>query len=165
VVFQWEDAVVLHQGRDGKLPSAWHSAVYSPTWDNLFSLVERMAADPCWHVVQAEGKPRIRTKLRLRSVREVFFLRGYPESGRKRIKSCPYSVLRDVGGADWEYRSILRRSMSAGEFFTGDGTSKRTFAGRGASPPGFPEFVGPNRELTSLPKIAVVSLGALRVSE
>jgi hypothetical protein len=165
VVFRWDPKVVLHPGRDGRLPEAWQSAVYSTTWDNLFALVERMAVDPRWHVVQDKSKPRIRTKLQLSSTREVLFLRGYPDSGQKRIKCSSYSSLRDVGGADWEYRSILKRSMSAGKYFTGDGTSKRTFVGQGKRPPGFPEFVGPNRELTTLPEIAVIGLGVLRVSE
>ena len=47
----------------------------------------------------------------------------------------------------------------------GDGTSLRTFTGPGRPPRGFPESLGPNRELTKLPHLAVIGLGALRVSE
>src|SRR5262249_42504934 len=165
VVFRWDPKVVLHPGRDGRLPEAWPSAVYSTTWDNMFALVETMAVDPRWHVVQDNCKPRIRTKLQLSSAREALFIRGYPDAGRKRIKCSSYASLRDVGGADWEYRSILNRSLSAGKEFVGDGTSKRTFVGNGKRLPVFREFVGPNRELTSLPEIVVIGLGVLRVCE
>jgi hypothetical protein len=165
VVFRWEDKVVLHPGRDGRLPAARSSAVYLTTWDNLFGLVERMATDPQWHAVQEEGRPLLRTKLRLGSAREALFLQSFPATGRQRIKSCSYAALRRVGGADWAYRSILERSLSANACFTGDGTSKRTFTGPGKRPPGFPEFLGPNRELTRLPEVAVIGLGTLHVSE
>jgi hypothetical protein len=164
VVFRWEDKVVLHPGRDGKLPEAWPSAVYPTTWDNVFALVQKLAGDPRWHVIQDQSQPLVRTRLRVGSPREVLFLRSYPDAGYKRIKSCPYATLRRVGGADWEYRSILDRSLSLNECFTGDGTSMRTFTGPGKRPPGFPEFLGPNRELTALPEVAVIGLGALRVS-
>ena len=72
---------------------------------------------------------------------------------------------RDSGGADWDYRSILERTLAAAEHFTGDGTSKPTLVGAGKTPRGYPEFLGPNRQLTALPELAVIDLGALRIAE
>ncbi len=165
ILFQWEKDVILHLGRDGKLPEVWQRAVYPTTWDNLFSLVEKMAGDKDWHDIKEEGKPPVPSRLQLRSPAERHFLLGFPDAGKQRLKSSSYYALRDIKGADWEYRQILERSMSAAEHFSGDGTSKPTLMGQGEPPAGFPEFLGPNRELSALPEIAVIGLGKLRVAE
>jgi len=165
LVFRWEAKMALQEGRDGKLPETWHSAVYPTTWDNVFALVGKMAADKDWHVVQADREEPVLTKLTLRSPQESLFLQGYPDAGKKRINASSYYALREVGGADWAYRSILERSLGLAEHFTGDGTSKPTLTGQRKLPRGYPEFIGPNRSLTALPELAVIDLGALRVSD
>jgi hypothetical protein len=165
VVFRWGDVVATHPGRDGKLPDAWADAVYPATWENLTALVERMAADPKWHALDDAGGPPTPMRLRLRSERERQFVLGFPESGLRRVRSTPYTALRDVGGADWEYRQVLERAMSASEHYTGDGTSRPTINGGGRRPAGFPEFLGPNRPLAELPEVAVIGLGAIKVGE
>jgi hypothetical protein len=165
LVFRWEDKVVTHEGRDGTLPKAWQSAVYPSTWDNLFALAGKMATDKEWYVIQEEGKPRSSNRLELRSARELLFVQGYPDSGRKRIMSSSYIALRDTGGADWDFREILERTMAAAEHFTGDGTSKPTLVGSNKPARGYPEFLGPNRQLAALPELAVIDLGALRIAE
>jgi hypothetical protein len=55
--------------------------------------------------------------------------------------------------------------MAAAEHFTGDGTSKPTLIGLGKPARGYPEFLGPNRQLAALPELAVIDLGALRIAE
>jgi hypothetical protein len=165
VVFRWEKDVLLHPGRDGRLPEAWHRATYSTTWDNLFALVEKMASDRDRHYIKEKGKPRCFSKLEFRSAKEVAFVLGYPDAGKKRIKGSSYYALREVKGADWEYRKFLKRAMGAAEHFSGDGRSKPTILYKGKLPKGFPEFIGPNREVTALPEVAVIGLGALRIGE
>jgi hypothetical protein len=165
VVFRWEEKITIHPGRDGNLPETWQTCVCPATWDNIFSLVDNMANDKDWNYVREETKPPVLTKLQLRSPKEGQFLLGFPDAGKHRIKSSTYYSLRDAKGADWEYRQFLDRSMGVAEHFTGDGTSKPTITGSGKPPVGFPEFVGPNREVTALPEVAVVGLGALRVTD
>jgi hypothetical protein len=165
VLFRWEKEIVLHSDRGGKLPDAWHSAVYPATWDNLFALVEKMASDKNWNYVKEADKPSVLNKLQLQSLKEGQFLLSFPDAGKKRIKSSNYSVLRSIKGSDWEYRQFLDRSMGASEHFSGDGKSKPTMNGQSKPPTGFPEFLGPNRELMNLPEIAVIGLGKLQVME
>ncbi len=164
-IFRWEDKVIAHPGRDGALPDAWSCAVYPATWDNVFSLVDRMAGDPQWNYVGEENQPAVLTKLQLRSPKEGQFLLGFPDAGKQRIKSSSYYALRKTKGADWEYRQLLERSMNLGEHFSGDGTSQATMIGRAKPPAGFPEFLGPNRGVAALAEVAIISLGALSVGE
>ena len=164
VIFRWENPIATHPGRDGHLPDEWQSHVYPATWDNLFALVERMVGDDHWHFVPEKNSLPTLMKLRLRSSRERQFVLGFPDAGKQRIKSSSYYALRDIKGADWEYRQFLERSMSLAEHFSGDGTSKATFSDPSRPVAGFPEFVGPNRELATLPQVAVVGLGALRIT-
>jgi hypothetical protein len=165
VLFRWEERVVLHPGRDGGLPEAWSSAVYPATWDNLFAIVEKMTADRDWHCVGAMDKSAVTTKLQLASTKETQFLLGYPDAGKARIKSSTYQGLREIKGADWEYRQLLERLMGAAEHYTGDGTSKPTILGQAKPSAGFPEFLGPNRQLKDLHDIVVIGLGALQLTE
>lgn len=145
--------------------------MYPTTWKNLFSLVEKMAGDKEWSHVKEEQQPAISTKLQpiftklqLRSEKERSFVLGFPEAGKERIAGCSYYALRESKGADWEYRQFLESSLSVAEHFSGDGTTKPAIVGRGKPPPGFPEFLGPNREVAALPEVAVIGLGALQVN-
>lgn len=165
VVFRWDDKIVLHPGRDGELAKDWSRAVYPATWDNVFALVDRMAGDPEWHYVREPNAPAVFAKLQLRSQKEGKFVLGFPDEGKRRIKTATYSALRDTRGSDWEYRQFLERSMSLSEHFTGDGTSQPTMVDRARPAAGFPEFVGPNREIAALPEVAIIGLGALSVGE
>jgi hypothetical protein len=165
VLFRWEEKVVPSKWRDGTLPRDWPHAVYPTTWDNLFALVEKLAGHKEWHYVRKDGQPRIRDRLELASDKEALFVQGYPDAGKRRIKHSTYCALRQTKGADWAYRSLLERSMSVAEHFSGDGKTKPTIAEGGKLPKGMPEFLGPNRRLTELREVAVIGLGALRVGE
>jgi hypothetical protein len=165
LVFRWEEQVVTHTGRDGDLPEAWQTAVYPTTWNNVFALVDKMVGDRDWHYIPEGDKKRIVTKLQLRSPKEEHFLLGFPDEGKKRIRSASYSGLQNTKGADWEYRQFLERSLALTEHFSGDGSCKPTILGKDKPPVGFPEYLGPNRSLTALPEVAVIGLGALSVSE
>jgi hypothetical protein len=165
VLFRWDKNVVVHSAQDGALPDSWQTAVYPATWDNIFSLVDKMAGDREWSYVREVNEPAVFTKLQLRSEKERHFLVGFPDAGKLRIKSASYYALRDSKGADWEYRQFLEHSMSLAEHFSGDGATKPTIVGQAKPPAGFPEFIGPNRLVVELPEVAVIGLGALRVVE
>ena len=161
VIFRWGKKVVVHSGQNGALPEAWQTTVYPTTWDNIFSLVDKMAGDKEWSYVREDKQTAAFTKLQFRSEKERHFLVGFPDAGKLRIKSSSYYALRDTKGADWDYREFLERSMSLSEHFSGDGATKPTMVGQAKSPAGFPEFIGPNRLIVDLPEVAVIGLGAL----
>lgn len=165
IVFRWNEKVALHDGRDGSLPKAWQSAVYPATWDNVFSLVDKMCGDDDWNYVPDGKQPPVFTKLKLNSPQEKQFLLGFPNEGKQRIKTMSYYALRDAKGANWEYRQFLERSMSLAEHYSGDGTSTPTALKKDQAklPVGFPEFLGPNRKMTTLTEVAVIGLGSLRL--
>jgi hypothetical protein len=166
ILFRYDREVRLHEGRDGKLPEDWEAAVYPTTWDNTFSLLERLAGDrkKCL-VVNAKSPAFTPSLLRLGTEREAAFVSNFPREGKQRIKDRPYAALRLADGADWAYRSILERALGATEPFRGDGTTQRTFVAPARESKGFPEFLGPNRELMKLSEVAVIRLGCLKVSE
>jgi len=166
VVFAYPEKVKVSDVRDGALPEDWNQRVFATTWDNVFSLADRMASDKAkWVAMRPEGDGFLPTKLQLRSDRELSFLLGYPEEGKRRVKATEYAVLGEVGGADWTYRKLIERLLGASEHFRGDGRTKLTLAGKHKPRAGFPEFLGPNAELKDIPQLAVVSLGTLRVEE
>lgn len=171
VVFKFPEKVKAFDAKDGALPEDWPERVYPTTWTNLLGLVDRMAADKGrWVSTPREGdgfvtEGFVPTKLQLRSEKELSFLLGFPDEGKKRVTTTDYAALREVGGSDWAYRQLIERLLGASEHFRGDGKTKLTLAGRRKPRAGFPEFLGPNTELKDLPAVAVVSLGTLRIEE
>ena len=161
VVFTYQDGMPTAGARACPLPDAWGRHVYPATWDNLFALAGRLAAGADRVKILAEGSPFTPDQLLLRSERERSFLLGFPDAGRRRVAATPYGTLQDVGGADWEYRQLLERTLGASEHFRGDGLTKLTRSGQRPGRPGYPEFLGPNAKLRDLPAVAVVSLGSL----
>jgi hypothetical protein len=166
VVFAYSDKVRTSDGKDGALPDDWDQRVHATTWDNLFALADRMAADKSrWVALRPDGDGFLPAKLQFRSDRELSFLLGFPDEGRRRVKTTEYAALREVGGADWVYRQLIERLLGASEHFRGDGRTKLTLAGKRKPRVGFPEFLGPNVELKEIAALAVVGLGTLRVEE
>ncbi len=165
VVFAYPDPVRPTDAKDGFLLEDWQQRVYSATWDNLLSLVDHLASDKARSVVRPEGDAFLPTKFQFRSDRELSFLLGFPAEGMKRVKTTDYAALREVGGADWVYRQLIERLMGASEHYRGDGRTKLTLAGKRKPRAGFPEYLGPNAELTALPVMAIIGLGTIRVEE
>jgi len=168
VVFAFPEKVKRSDTRDGTLADEWDRRVYSATWDNVFALIDRMVTDKDkdrWVTIRPEGDGFLPKKLQLRSDRELAFLFGFPGEGKQRVKTTEYAALREIGGADWKYRQLIERLFGASEHFRGDGKTKLTLAGKRKPRAGFLEFLGPNTELTDLPAVAVIGLGAIRVSE
>jgi hypothetical protein len=164
LVFTYPDQVTLHPRRRGDLLDGWERKVYVPTWDNLFALAERLVRAGRVEI-DPTGQRFTPDRLRLRNEREKFFVLGFPEAGKRRIKANGYAALREAGGADWEYRALLERSLSAAEHFTGNGFIRPTFGRRPVPPRGFPEFLGPNMTLEQTAALAVIYLGALKIAE
>jgi hypothetical protein len=164
LVFAYPDAR-LHKCRDGRLPREWQRHVYPATWENLFALMDHLVAEKGRVEIRREGWSFRPTKIILCSERERAFLVNFPESGKRRVASTPYPALRCTGGPDWKYRSLLDRLLGASEHFRGNGTTKLTLGLKGKAIRGFPEFLGPNRELKGIRDLAIVSLGTLKVSE
>ncbi|MBA4190723.1 MAG: hypothetical protein C0467_22285 [Planctomycetaceae bacterium] len=166
VLFAYPEKVQTSDVKDGALPAEWDCRVFLATWDNLFSLVDRMAADKeRWVTLRPEGDGFVPTKLQLRSERELSFLKGFPDEGKRRVKATEYAALRETGGSDWVYRQLVERLFGASEHYRGDGKTKLTLAGKRKPRVGFPEFLGPNSEFKDLPALAIVGLGAIRVSD
>ncbi len=164
LVFTYPAGVTLHRDRNGHLPDGWERKVYVPTWDNLFALAERLVRDGRVEI-DPDDRRFVPDRLRLRGEREKWFVLGFPEAGKRRVKTSSYALLRDTGGADWEYRALLERSLSAAEHFGGDGYTRPTFGRRPLPRRGFPEFLGPNLPLDQAASLAVISLGALKFAE
>jgi hypothetical protein len=166
VIFRYEDDIARHPGRDGNLPAEhWDRHVYVPTWDNIFPLFERLAA-------KADIDPEqtghfAPWRLIFKSETEKQFALSFPEAGKTRIRNTDYAVLRETGGADWVYRKLLEDKLSLFEHFRGNGRTLNELKDPLGQRPetGLHEFVGPNQTLAELPEIAVVSLGALRVTD
>jgi hypothetical protein len=164
LVFTYPEGIPPQPHRHGELPDEWERKVYVPTWDILFALTEKLIVENQFEV-DPSGKGFFPTKLLLRDQREKLFVLGYPEAGKQRIKKVDYDSLRIGGGADWEYRAILERSMSAASHFRGNGFTQPTFGPRPLPQQGYPEFLGPNAPLRELAALAVIYLGRLRLTE
>jgi hypothetical protein len=162
VVFAYPDGVAVAGDGQGLPAADWDRRLYPATWDNLFDLAQRLAADPNRRVVTA-GDGFVPDKLLLRSDEERKLLEAFP-GDRALVRTTGYAALQQAKGPEWDYRSLLERTLAAAEHFRGDGRTKLTVAGRGKSRDGFPEFLGPNARLVNLPAVAVIGLGALQVA-
>jgi len=45
VVFRYPEDIVFSDRRNASLPEKWNHYIYAPTWDNIFSIFEKLAAD------------------------------------------------------------------------------------------------------------------------
>lgn len=164
VVFSYTKDIQVHEDPLRGLPLDRKARIYRATWGNLLPLVDRIAEEKCQqaNAARKQGTPESTDSLGL-SVRQWQFLCTFPDAGRQRIQTCTYPLLRDTGGADWVYRSLLETVMGANEHFTGDGSTKVTFQERNQTDPvtGYPEYLAPDKKLSELPALAVVSLGSV----
>jgi hypothetical protein len=163
VIYRYADDIQLSAVRDGKLPENWEKSVFSPTWDNVLSLLEKLSVNaPVTPDKQGEFAP---TALFFKSDAEKQLALTFPEASKQRVKTTDYAVLKANGGQDWAYRDLLERKLSIFEHFRGTGrTLNEVVDPTGKIPEsGVYEFVAPNAKVNTLPEVAVVYLGKLSV--
>ena len=165
LVFRYPKTVTLSDVVDGRLPADWDKHVYIPTWDNAFTLFERLA-----EVATVEPDKRNEfapERTFFRSSTEKAFVLSYPDEGKKRLKKAEYADVKAIGGADWTYRRLLEAKVSVFEHFRGNGrTHNEVLDPDGLDmEAGLFEFVGPNMKLNDLPDLAVVHLGSLSIED
>lgn len=165
VVLRYPREIEASDVRDGRIPDDWAKKVFVPSWDNVFAVFQKLAADAA---IDPEKKGEFAPwKLFFRTTAERDFVLSYPDEGKARLKSVDYATLRGTGGADWSYRSILERKLSIFEHFRGDGRTinELTDPFGQQKEAGLHEFIGPNTKLKDLPELAVVSLGAVIIQD
>ncbi|VEN72875.1 conserved exported hypothetical protein [Candidatus Desulfarcum epimagneticum] len=165
IVFRYPRDIVFCEERNGLLPEPWNRRVYSPTWDNVFSIFSKLASN-------AEIKPGKKgefspDRMFFRSEETRRFVLGFSRKSRETIKKTPYDALRVGGGAHWRYRDLLEKKLSIFEHFRGNGrTINEVFDPNGKiKHSGIPEFVGPNKRVKDLPEVAVIHLGRLQIQD
>jgi hypothetical protein len=165
IVFKYAPPISLSKVVDGNLPENWQQFIYVPTWDNIFAIFPKLAKMATIQPnKQGEFAPE---QLFFRSQAEKQLILGFPEIGKRRIKNVDYQSLKVTGGADWAYREMLEKKLSIFEHFRGTGrTLNEVIDPRGERhESGLLEFVAPNAKLTTLPEIAVISLGKMVISD
>jgi hypothetical protein len=163
VLFRPPADIGIWAGRDGEPPAQWQDKIYVPTWNNVFALFERMAADATIEPDrQGEFAP---TGTFFRSESDRRFVLSYPSSGKSRIRATRYEILLGFGGADCTYRRLLERKLSLFRHFKGDGRTHNEVLFRSGfvENTGLLEFLVPNRRLGELEQLYVVSIGGLRL--
>lgn len=165
VVFRYPKEIVFSDVKNGQLSKDWDKKIYSPTWDNMFSIFDKLAENA---LVEPDKKGEFAPeKIFFRSNELKNFVSGFPEAGKERIKRTGYATLKEAGGADWVYRDLLEKKLSLFEHFRGNGRTLNEIK----DPDGFKkesgllEFVGPNMKLRELPELAVIYLGKLIVED
>jgi hypothetical protein len=168
VVFRYPEWVALSEVRDGRLPPDWGNKVFVPTWENVFELFHRLAQKDAATVkcaaCKAEADKPAPRALTL-SGGELDFVINFPEEGKQRVRSVPYSGLKATGGADWFYRRLLESQLSVFEHFRGNGRTQNELVDPEGTRPehGLIEYVGPNMNIRDLPEVAIIHLGRLAV--
>jgi len=131
--------------------------VYVPTWANAFALFARLADDQ-------QPDPMIPFPMSFRDDAERDLARYFPAERREHITLLPYSLLRTVGGPDWDYRQLLESKMSMNAHFRGVGVTANTLCPANDRK-GVPEFIGPNRKIKELLEYAVIDFGSMQFRE
>ena len=165
VVFRFPDGVTISDVTDGNLPQNWKNSVLVPTWDNIIALFNKLATEATIDPAsKGEFAPE---RLFFRSEAERDSVLNLSPATRRHVVSTPYAILKVNGGTDWAYRDLLEKKLSIFEHFRGTGRTHNEVVDPTASNPisGLLEFVGPNQKLKNLPELAIVHLGALKVSD
>jgi len=166
VLFRYADTVGgAVQSLAGQLPDNWKNQVYVPTWDTVFALFDKLAAEA---TIEADKRGEFAPQtLFFTSAAQQQFVLGFPQAGKDRLKAASYASLAATGGADWVYRDLLEKKLSIFEHFRGNGrTLNELVDPRGVQhEAGLREFVGPNAKLKDLAEIAVLHLGALLIKD
>jgi hypothetical protein len=158
ILFRYPNDVSVSRLTDGKLPNNWSKWIYPTTWDNLFSLFSELVQDDRSELCNKVDVPVKR--ICLPNIQASFVL-GFPAEGKLRLKTTTYSVLKAVGGSDWEYRKLLETRLSVFEHFRGNGETQNEVFDPDAQQPGLLELIGPNMKINELPEVAIIHLGKL----
>lgn len=165
IVFRYDESISLSAVKDGQLPENWDNQVFVPTWDNMFSLFEQLATNATINPEQqGEFMP---TALSFRSEELKNFVLNFPDVGKQRVKTQPYTSLETVGGSDWLYRHLAEAKLSLFEHFRGTGRTLNEVVDPDGKQQysGILEFVAPNKTVNTLPEIAIIHLGTLKIEE
>jgi hypothetical protein len=165
IVFRYEDGISVSDELKGQLPADWKKFVYTPTWDNMFSLFNLIATEAAVDSAkQGEFAP---VTSFFRSDAEKASVLNFSAAGKQHIKDTSYAKLKVEGGDVWAYRKLLENKLSAFEHFRGTGHTLNELVDPDGTKTdnGLLEFVGPNRKLKELPELAVVELGKLLVED
>jgi hypothetical protein len=163
IVFRYADEVIPSGVSDGRLPTEFEKYIYTPTWDNMLVLFERLAEGS---IIEPDKREEFAPRrIFFRSPSERNFVLSFPTEGKQRIKRSSYYELKAVGGSDWEYRKLLESKLSVFEHFLGNGrTHDEVLDPDGRDPgAGLVEFVGPNRPISDLAEVAIIHLGQLTI--
>lgn len=157
VVFKYPNDIATTDVTNGLLPDAWNKSVYIPSWENMFSLLHRMATlDP----TTQQTLPTFRM-----SQMEREFLVSFPAEGKQKIKTRAYAGLKADDGPEWKYRSLLEQKLSVFEHFRGTGHTQNEVRDPGGVETGLLEAVGPNMNINQFPEVAIIHLGQLGVKD
>ena len=157
IVARYSDEIKPSPVLDGTLPAVgWKDFIYVPTWKNAFVLFGRLADE-----AEINRDPGFQPfELTFGDQQQKSFVLGFSRAGKKRIATTPFDVLKQRGGDDWKYRSLLAKKLGMNSHFLGTGkTENAVFPKRG----GVLEFIGPNRRVVDLKEAAVIDLGALEI--
>lgn len=132
--------------------------VYVPTWRNGFKLFARLAEK------EQKPDPKNPSIMKFNSEADRDLALFFPAERRKHISNLPYTLLRVVGGPDWNYRQLLENKMSMNSHFRGVGVTENTLSPANDRK-GLPEFVGPNRKLSDLAEFVVIDIGKMEFKE
>ena len=161
VVFRYPENITYSDITNGALPEKWNRHIYAPTWDNIFSIFEKLASDA---KIDPDKKGEFSPgKTFFRNAEDKDFVLNFP--AKQDIRETAYAALKVRGGENWRYRLLLEKKLSIFEHFRGNGrTINETLDPDGTDKTsGIFEFVGPNRKIRDLPEVAVIHLGALLI--
>ena len=160
ILFRYPNDISISELKDGNFLDNWRNQIYPTTWANVFSLFTRL--------VQPESElckghfPALSICL---PPLQASFVLGFPIEGKQRIKNTEYTMLRAIGGSDWEYRKLLESKLSVFEHFRGNGETQNEVLDPDAKEPGLPEVVGPNKKIKELAEVAIIHLGKLLIED
>ncbi len=162
ILFSYPSDIKVSELKDGNFLDDWRNQIYPTTWANVLSLFTRL--------VQGEGSELCsKNYFPANSIclppLQASFVLGFPIEGKQRIKTTEYTMLRAVGGSDWEYRKLLESRLSVFEHFRGNGETQNEVTNPDAKEPGLPEVVGPNKKIKDLAEVAIIHLGKLLIED
>src|SRR5215217_6661275 len=162
ILFRYKNEIAVSQIEDGNLPDDLWKWIYSTKWDNVLSLFTRLVHDESSEPCKKADSPAKRICL---PSMQAAFVWGFPAEGKRRIKTTRYPTLKDIGGADWEYRKLLEAKLSVFEHFRGNGETQNEVSDPDAKETGLREVVGPNMKISELPEVAIIHLGRLMIED